>query len=79
MVESDLMTHDRISNQTRKRGPTTAPLSLFLAGNTSPGSQHGVLSEKRIRLKAKRARETPEMPSNPEPRGPELFLIRGLR
>ena len=57
MVESDLMTQDRISNQTRKRGPTTAPLSLFLAGNTSPGSQHGVLSEKRIRLKAKRARE----------------------
>ena len=57
MVESDLMTHDRISNQTRKRGPTTAPLSLFLAGNTSPGSQHGVLSEKRIRLKAERARE----------------------
>ena len=57
MVEPDLLTHDRISNQTRKRGPTTAPLSLFLAGNTSPGSQHGVLSEKRIRLKAKRARE----------------------
>lgn len=63
MVESDLMTHDRISNQTRKRGPTTAPLSLFLAGNTSPGSQHGVLSEKRIRLKAKRAREILKMPS----------------
>ena len=65
MVESDLMTHDRISNQTRKRGPTTAPLSLFLAGNTSPGSQHGVLSEKRIRLKAKRAREILKTPLSP--------------
>ena len=32
MVESDLMTQDRISNQTRKRGPTTAPLSLFWLG-----------------------------------------------
>ena len=57
MVEPDLMTHDRISNQTRKKRSNYCPSESILAGNTSPGSQYGVLSEKRIRLKAERARE----------------------